>query len=63
MIPELGQIALLIALAGPCVMGWHMLWQMRMLDLDDNDRLLMLFRANRDTGLIPLLFFAGAMLL
>ncbi|WP_137701680.1 4-hydroxybenzoate octaprenyltransferase [Marimonas lutisalis] len=56
-------LALLIALAGPCVMGWHMLWQMRMLDLDDNDRLLMLFRANRDTGLIPLLFFAVALFL
>ncbi|UYV38179.1 4-hydroxybenzoate octaprenyltransferase [Rhodobacteraceae bacterium D3-12] len=56
-------LALFIALAGACAMGWHMHWQLRMLDLDDNARLLMLFRANRDTGLTPLLFFAVALFL
>lgn len=56
-------LALLIALSGACVMGWHMVWQIRMLDIDDNDRLLMLFRSNRDTGLIPLPFFAVALFL
>ncbi|WP_372612464.1 4-hydroxybenzoate octaprenyltransferase [Aquicoccus sp.] len=56
-------VALLVALSGACVMGWHMVWQIRMLDLDDNDRLLMLFRSNRDTGLIPLPFFAVALFL
>ena len=55
-------LALLVALTGPVAMGWHMVWQMRLLKLDDPDRLLMLFRANRDTGLIPVLFFAGALL-
>ncbi len=44
-------------------MGWHMVWQLRVLKLDDNDRLIMLFRSNRDTGLIPLLFFACALFL
>lgn len=63
-IPNRGNpFALLVALAGPCAMGWHMLWQMRVLKLDDPQRLLMLFRANRDTGLIPLLFFAVALFL
>ena len=56
-------LALLVALTGPVAMGWHMVWQMRLLKLDDPDRLLMLFRANRDTGLIPLLFFAAALFL
>jgi 4-hydroxybenzoate polyprenyltransferase len=56
-------LALLVALAGACAMGWHMLWQLRLLKLDDPDRLLMLFRSNRDTGLIPLLFFAAALFL
>ena len=55
--------ALLVALLGPWAMGWHMQWQMRNLALDDNDRLLMLFRSNRDAGLLPLPFFAVALLL
>jgi len=56
-------LALLVALAGTVAMGWHMVWQMRILRLDDPQRLIMLFRANRDTGLIPLLFFAAALIL
>lgn len=56
-------LALLIALSGACVMGWHMVWQIRMVDLDDNEKLLMLFRSNRDAGLIPLPFFAVALFL
>ncbi|EIE52641.1 4-hydroxybenzoate polyprenyltransferase [Citreicella sp. 357] len=51
-----------LLIAGPWAFGWHMLWQMRKLDLNDNDRLLMLFRANRDAGLLPVLFFAIALL-
>lgn len=54
--------ALVIALAGPWAMGWHMLWQLRRFDPDDNPGLLRLFRANRDTGLIPLIFFLAAVL-
>ena len=53
-------LSMVIALAGPWAMGWHMQWQMRRLNTDDNDVLLHLFRSNRDTGLIPLLFFAVA---
>ena len=54
--------SLLLALGGPWAMGWHMLWQMRRLKLDDNDRLLALFRSNRNAGLLPVLFFATAIL-
>ena len=57
-----GQIlTLVIALAGPWAMGWHMVWQMRMLQMEDMDRLLMLFRSNRNAGLLPVLFFAIAL--
>ena len=56
-------IALVVALAGPWAMGWHMAWQLRGLDIEDNAKLLQLFRANRDTGLIPLIFLCVAMLL
>ncbi|WP_294618971.1 4-hydroxybenzoate octaprenyltransferase [uncultured Roseovarius sp.] len=55
--------ALLVALLGPWAMGWHMFWQMRKLNLGDHDRLLHLFRSNRDAGLLPLPFFAVALLL
>ncbi|MGR1579950.1 4-hydroxybenzoate octaprenyltransferase [Thalassobius sp. S69A] len=55
--------AILVALLAPWAMGAHLVWQMRVLDIDNHEICLKLFRANRDTGLIPLLFFAGAMLL
>lgn len=55
-------LALVIALAGPWAMGWHMAWQLRGFDASDAGKMLQLFRANRDTGLIPLIFFCGALL-
>ncbi len=33
-----------------------MVWQMRRLDIDDPQICLVLFRSNRDAGLIPVLF-------
>ncbi len=54
-------LALVVALAGPWAMGWHMAWQLRGLDINDNAKLLQLFRANRDTGLIPLIFLVAAL--
>ncbi len=56
-------IALIVALAGTGAMAMHLHWQLRKLDMDDGDRLLMLFRSNRDAGLLPLPFFAVALLL
>ncbi|MCD9148168.1 4-hydroxybenzoate octaprenyltransferase [Pseudophaeobacter flagellatus] len=50
-----------LALVGPWAMGWHMTWQLRVFDASNNQRLLQLFRLNRDTGLIPLIFFILAM--
>lgn len=54
-------LALVVALGGPWAMGWHLAWQLRSLDTDDNGKLLKLFRANRDTGIIPLVFFLVAL--
>ncbi|SHL54272.1 4-hydroxybenzoate polyprenyltransferase [Roseovarius marisflavi] len=62
-VPDGRPLALLVALCGPWAMGWHMQWQMRQLKLDDTSRLLMLFRSNRDAGLLPVPFFAVALLL
>ena len=60
--PDDNPFALIVMIAGPWAMGWHMVWQLRRLKLDDNDRLLSLFRSNRDAGLLPVLFFAIALI-
>jgi 4-hydroxybenzoate polyprenyltransferase len=44
---------------GIVVAAFHAIWQLRQLAIDDPDRCLMLFRSNRDFGLI---IFAGAVL-
>ncbi len=60
--PNASVLALALALAGPWAMGWHMAWQLRGFDQTDSAKMLQLFRANRDTGLIPLIFFCAALL-
>ncbi|EPX79748.1 4-hydroxybenzoate octaprenyltransferase [Salipiger mucosus] len=55
-------LALVILIGGPWAMGWHMVWQMRKLDMNEDSVLLTLFRSNRDAGLLPVLFFAAALL-
>lgn len=60
LLPGASPLVLILALCAPWAMGWHMLWQMRQLDIDAPETCLRLFRANRDTGLIAALFFAAA---
>jgi 4-hydroxybenzoate polyprenyltransferase len=62
-LPSQNFLAMVIALAGPWAMGWHMAWQLRGLDITDSGKLIQLFRANRDTGLLPLIFFCIALFL
>ena len=57
-LPQASILALVVAIAGPWAMGW----QLRGLDIHNSAKMLRLFRANRDTGMIPLLFFAVALL-
>jgi 4-hydroxybenzoate polyprenyltransferase len=47
-----------VALLGVAGFAAHLVWQLRRLDIDDPGNCLMLFRSNRDAGLI----FAGALL-
>lgn len=61
-VPSASLFALILALAGPWAMGWHMAWQLRGFDSSNDARMLYLFRLNRDTGLIPLIFFCIALL-
>ena len=53
-------LQLTIALGGVWAFGWHMTWQLRQLDIEDPARCLALFRSNRNAGLLPVLFLAGA---
>jgi len=53
-------LSMVVALGGPWAMAWHLTWQLSQFDADDNAGLLRLFRSNRNTGLIPLPFFAFA---
>ncbi|VAV91398.1 4-hydroxybenzoate polyprenyltransferase [hydrothermal vent metagenome] len=56
------QLALMIALGGPWALGWHLHWQLRQFDHEDSAKLLKLFRSNRNAGLLPVLFFAAALM-
>ena len=55
-------LAVVIALGGPWAFGWHLAWQNRMLDIDNSENCLRLFRANRNAGLIPVALFAVSLL-
>jgi len=52
--------AMLVSLLGVWLFGWHLAWQLRELDINNPATCLRLFRANRDAGLLPVLFFAIA---
>ncbi|WP_050528127.1 4-hydroxybenzoate octaprenyltransferase [Pseudorhodobacter aquimaris] len=53
---------LVLALAGVAGFGAHMARQLARLDTTDTAKCLILFRSNRNAGLIPALFLAGAAL-
>ncbi len=61
--PDRSVLALVVALGGAWFMGWHMAWQLNQLDTEAPETCLRLFRSNRDSGLIPVLFLAAAALL
>jgi 4-hydroxybenzoate polyprenyltransferase len=53
-------LALSVALIGVWGFGLHMWWQLRRLDIDRPEVCMLLFRSNRDAGLIAALFLAVA---
>jgi 4-hydroxybenzoate polyprenyltransferase len=63
LLPQGSALQIALALGGVWGFGWHMAWQLGRLDTEDPARCLMLFRSNRDAGLIPALFLATAALL
>lgn len=63
LLPTATLVEMLLCLAGAWALGGHMAWQLARLDIEDGDTCLMLFRSNRNAGLIPALFFAAAIML
>lgn len=55
--------ATMFAWAGVAAFFVHMIGQMRIIDYDNSAVLIKLFRSNRDAGLLPVLFFAVALIL
>ena len=50
-------ITLIVAIAGVWVFGWHLMWQLRRLNIDKPSVCLKLFRENKNAGLIPVIFW------
>ena len=57
-LPDATPAQMVVAQLGTAGFAAHMLWQIHELDIEDVPLLLNLFRANREAGLIPVLFFA-----
>ena len=62
-LPDATATQRVVAQLGTAGFAAHLLWQMRQLDIDNVPLLLHLFRANREAGLIPVLFFAVTVML
>ena len=60
---ERATFSTLIAMLAMPAFWMHLRWQMKKFDANDPIRLMMLFRSNRDAGLLVVLFFAIAALL
>ena len=58
--PATNVLQLVVALGGVWAFGWHLMWQLSRLDIEDPEKCLKLFRSNRNAGLIPVLFLAAA---
>ncbi|SFO89970.1 4-hydroxybenzoate octaprenyltransferase [Tranquillimonas alkanivorans] len=62
LVPAADPLTLALAIGAPWAMGWHLAWQLGRLDTEDGNTCLMLFRSNRNAGLIAALFLAVAQL-
>jgi len=62
LLPTGNPLTLVLGIGAAWAMGWHLIWQLHRLNPDDPANCLMLFRANRDTGLLVALFLAAASL-
>jgi len=61
--PLANPVILSVCLAAAWAFGAHLNWQLGKLDIHDGEGCLRLFRSNRDSGLIVVLIFAGALVI
>ena len=59
-LPAGGALKPIAIVATAWAFGWHLVWQLRRLDIDDPENCMILFRANREAGLIVAVGFAIA---
>ncbi|MCH2166275.1 MAG: 4-hydroxybenzoate octaprenyltransferase [Oceanicola sp.] len=62
LLPGANALQMALGIGAAWGFGWHMVWQMMQLDIDDPARCLRLFRSNRDAGLIVCAFLLLATL-
>ena len=60
LLPLTNPLPLLLGVAGAWAFGWHMSSQLRQLDTENPENCLLVFRSNRNAGLIAALFLAVA---
>ncbi len=63
LVGRVNPLQLVVALGAAWAFGWHMAWQLTRVDTNDPDNCLRIFRANREAGLIPVVFFLIALVL
>jgi 4-hydroxybenzoate polyprenyltransferase len=59
-LPQDAPLKLVLGLAAPWAIGWHLWWQTSRLNIDDPAICMEIFRSNRDAGLSAALFLATA---
>lgn len=62
LLPDASALKLVLGLCGIWAFCGHLVWQLSKLNTCDPDNCLKIFRSNRNAGLIPALFLAGAAL-
>lgn len=62
LLPKGNPLQLVLALGGAWGLGWHLVWQLRKLDINNPEICMKLFRSNRDAGFLGVLFLGLAAL-
>lgn len=59
---QINMIYSMVGITGILAFGSHLIWQVKNLDINNAENCLMMFRSNRNAGLLPILGFTGAII-